>query len=198
MPSNESYDEYVEHPRFGRSPNYTGLNPETDFGGDTFIHWHSPKSCRVANTAIEADLSKQTPATVPVSHYYDVKRKCRDCEKMFLFFAAEQKYWYEELGFGLDSDCVRCVWCRGKQNELSKLRKEYEDLRSNENRSKSETLKLAEYCMQLIEKKILSIKSAQRVRQLLNSIESEPSIQDEIDRIRISLTRIENESRQKQ
>ena len=100
----DEYATYIEHPRYGRRPRITGMNPETVYGGDVFIHWHSSKKCRIPNTAILADLSQQTPATVPVTHYYDVKRHCLDCGRSFLFFAEEQKHWYEVLGFGLDSD----------------------------------------------------------------------------------------------
>lgn len=95
------YANFVKHPRYGRQPRFTGLNPQTNFDSHTFLHWHSPQSCRIDNTAIVADLDKQVAATVPVTHYYDVERQCRDCNQMFIFFAAEQKYWYEELQFPL-------------------------------------------------------------------------------------------------
>jgi len=113
------YDGYVEHPRFGKRPHHTGLNPETDFGGDIFLHWHSPRECRIPNTAIASDLSRQTEATIPVTHYYDVKRQCRDCGKPFIFFAQEQKHWYEELKFPLEADCVRCSSCRKREQGIA-------------------------------------------------------------------------------
>jgi hypothetical protein len=110
------YDNYVEHPRFGRYPRITGLNPESDFTtGKPFLHWNATE--RIPNTAVEADLSRQSRATVPVTHYYDVKRTCRDCARPFIFFADEQKHWYEELKLPLEADCVRCVPCRKTQRE---------------------------------------------------------------------------------
>ncbi|WP_366929827.1 zinc-ribbon domain containing protein [uncultured Thiodictyon sp.] len=102
----EDYSKFVDHPRYGRLPRMTGLNPDTNYT-DVFLHWHSAKECRIPNTAIRADLSRQTPATVQVTHYFDVRRQCRDCDKPFIFFAEEQKYWYEILGFGLDSGLFR-------------------------------------------------------------------------------------------
>ena len=39
-------------------------------------------------------------------------KKCRDCQRGFIFFAVEQKYWFEDLGFYVDADCVRCPECR--------------------------------------------------------------------------------------
>ena len=100
------YRDFVVHPRYGQGPRITGLNPETDHAARVFLHWHSPQWSRIPNTAILADLSRQSTATVPVTHYFEVKRRCRDCGKPLIFFAVEQQYWYEELGFGLDSDCV--------------------------------------------------------------------------------------------
>lgn len=166
--------EFVNHPRYGRRPHITGLNPETaydvEYGVHTNIHWHSPKKCRIPNTAIPADLARQVPATVPVTHYYDVKRQCRDCGRSFIFFAEEQKHWYEELGFGLNSDCVRCVPCRKRQQRIACQRRRYEALFHVPNRTPRETLEMAECCLALIETRTFSRRQTERVRMLLNSI----------------------------
>jgi Probable zinc-ribbon domain len=125
----DEYATFVAHPRYGQRPRLTGLNPELDYlTGTVFIHWHSPLGCRIENTAIVADTSKQLPATIPVTHYLDAKRQCRECGRQFLFFALEQKYWYEELGFGLNSDCVRCITCRKQQQGLALAQVRYEEL----------------------------------------------------------------------
>jgi hypothetical protein len=55
----------------------------------------------MASTAVAADVSRQIFTTMPVTHYFDVKRVCRGCQRPFLFFADEQKHWYEELGFSI-------------------------------------------------------------------------------------------------
>src|SRR5687768_13036282 len=92
------FEDYVEHPRFGRGPRTTGLNPK-EIPLKTFFHWHSPRGVRVDNTAIEADVARQNAPTIGVTHYFDSRRVCRTCSRPFLFFAEEQKYWYETLGF---------------------------------------------------------------------------------------------------
>ena len=169
----DKYANFVEHPRYGRSPNITGLNPHTDYGGDTFIHWHSPKECRIPNSAIPADTTRQVSRTVPVTHYYDVKRNCRDCRRFFIFFAAEQKYWYETLGFGLESDCVRCVECRKNQQGIASQRARYEELSHVAERTIDETIEMAECCLSLIEASVFGGKSTHRVRTLLNFVPPE-------------------------
>jgi hypothetical protein len=110
------FRDFVTHPRYGQGPRITGLDPQD--GPETagvFLHWHSREGVRIPDTAIPADLSRQTPATCAVTHYFDSKRQCADCGEPFIFYADEQKHWYEELGFGLDADCVRCVVCRKRQ-----------------------------------------------------------------------------------
>ena len=166
----DKYTQFVPHPRYGQRPRLTGLNPETDYGGSTFLHWHSPAGTRVENTAIPADLSKQTPSTIPVTHYFDSIRECRDCGRPFIFFAQEQKYWYEELDFGLDSDCSRCVPCRKKQQDIGRKQERYEELFHVANRTPSERLEMAECCLSLIESSVFHRRKTEQVRMLLKGI----------------------------
>lgn len=184
------YAAFVEHPRYGRGPRYTGLNPQTDFRGITFLHWHSPAACRIPNTAIAADVTKQTRATVPVTHYYDVERQCQDCQRMFIFFAVEQKHWYEVLQFGLDSDCVRCVPCRKQQQGIAQLRDQYATLSHEPDRDERQSLTMAECCLSLIENGIFTDKQCQRVRSLINSVKRR-AFAKRINAIRQRITVIE-------
>lgn len=170
------FEGYVEHPRYGRTPQITGLNPQISSNDHTFNHWHSPAGRRIPNTAIEADLNRQTPATVPHKYYFDLKRECRDCARPFIFFAAEQKYWYETLGFGLDSDCVRCTDCRKKQQHIARRRERYETLSHITERSVDDTLEMADCCLTLIENFVFGHRSIQKVRWLLNSVPAESDV----------------------
>ena len=166
------YANYVEHPRFGRYPHVTGLNPESDFTtGSPFLHWNAAE--RIPHTAVEADLSRQSRATVRVTHYYDVKRKCRDCGRPFIFFAQEQKHWYEELGLPLEADCVRCVPCRKRQHGIAAKRERYEELFHIVDRTADQTLEMAECCLSLIEERVFNRGQTQRVRQLLKKAEAQ-------------------------
>jgi hypothetical protein len=143
---------YVEHPRYGAAPRFTGLDADME-SMEVHLHyrlrlytkpmlnaflrggWQIPLldddgPTIVPGTAIEADLTRQTPATIPVTHYYDEERRCWDCHRYFLFFAEEQRYWYEELQFSLDSDCVRCHPCRKRHQDVSKMKRDYDALRT--------------------------------------------------------------------
>ncbi len=171
----DKYAQYVTHPRYGQRPRVTGLNPKEDYGGDVFLHWASPKECRIPNTAIPANRSRQAPATVPVTHYFDVKRKCRDCGKPFIFFAEEQQYWYEELDFGLESDCVRCVPCRKRQQGIGYKRERYEELFHIADRTIDQNLEMADCCLALVEEAVFYRRQLQRARMLLKSAKRELS-----------------------
>lgn len=198
----DKYAAFVEHPRYGRRPNVTGLNP-SPMDCDVHLHWNATthkefvvrfetivgkkwpygdfsaycqQTQRIPNTAVAADLARQTPATVPVTHYFDLERQCRDCKRPFIFFAEEQKYWYEQLGFGLESDCVRCVDCRKKQQGIARQREIYESLFHVRDKDQEQTLAMAYACLCLTEQDVFTTRQTQRVRMLLNSIPEDAEV----------------------
>lgn len=134
------------------------------------LHWRSSETSRIPNTAIEADCSKQNFTTIPVTHYFDELRTCQGCRAPFIFFAAEQKHWYEELGFPLEADCVRCVFCRKQQQLLAQHKKRYEELFHQSNLSLGEKLEMAECCLSLIEAGLFSPRKTTHVRALLEGV----------------------------
>lgn len=198
----DEYAAFVEHPRFGRNPNFTGLDP-SPADDDANLHWNttSPNelaaqwkaatsqewsfndlpngSCptaRIPNTAVVADLARQTPATVPVTHYFDLEHKCCDCGRPYIFFAEEQKYWYEELGFGLDSGCVRCVDCRKQQQSIAQKRELYESLFHVPDKTVEQSIQMADACLVMIEAGIFTVRQTQRVRCLMNTIPKDAEV----------------------
>ncbi|RYD36326.1 MAG: hypothetical protein EOP87_05680 [Verrucomicrobiaceae bacterium] len=72
---------------------------------------HPPES-RIPGTAITANPAKQNYASFPFVVYFDQKKVCTDCAPPFIFFAEEQRYWFEVLRFNVNADCVRCPPCR--------------------------------------------------------------------------------------
>jgi hypothetical protein len=190
------YSDYVEHPRFGRRPRITGLDPDPL---DTRVHLHWNATTveeiasryealmgkkwphgdltayrrdvrRIPNTAITADLSRQKITAVGVTHYFDLDRVCRACGRRFIFFAEEQKHWYEELGFTLNSDCVRCVPCRKQEQGIAHKRQRYEDLFHEPARTDVQTLEMAECCVELMEASVFTARQTRQARTLLNAL----------------------------
>lgn len=166
MPS--SKDDFVQHPRYGREPRLTGLNPKEDLAtGKVFLHWHSHCDVRVPNTAIVADTSRQNRPTIAVTHYFDCRRICVGCRLPFLFFAEEQKYWYEVLGFPLTSNCVRCAPCRKKQQGLEAQQQRYEELFEIKDRTADQDIQLVESALALVAARVFDRRSLERVRSVL-------------------------------
>lgn len=97
----------VPHPRYGAHPRFTDVAAPA---GTT--HYRYEPTTIIAGTVVLATPARQHKATVPVTHYLDVLLTCRRCARPFIFFADEQRHWYEELGFVLDAWATHCTACR--------------------------------------------------------------------------------------
>lgn len=191
-PNPEDYAGHVEHPRYGKAPRFTGLDPNPDSSG---VHLHpntrilskavlrvmksylgrgfkfpDDGTRMVPGTAVAADVSRQARAAVPVTHYCDIDIVCRDCRRRFIFFADEQKHWYEELGFPLEADADRCPPCRKHLRHVAQTRLRYEELFHAQERTVGESLEMAGCCLLLVEEGIFHRRQMERVRMLLNRI----------------------------
>ncbi len=98
------FENYVEHPRYGRGPRMTGVSPtmrEVHFLG---------YDAGIPGTAIPANPIQ--PGCAPAQYYVDVRCQCEACQRKFIFFAEEQRHWYDELGFHYAARATRCSDCR--------------------------------------------------------------------------------------
>ena len=80
------------------------------------------------STAQRADISRQNYSVCPRHWYVDATFACRDCAEEFVFSANEQRFWYEDRYFWIDSLPTRCISCRKGQRTLLNLRKRYDAL----------------------------------------------------------------------
>lgn len=209
------YSGYVEHPRYGREPRFTGLDVPAH-GPDATLHWRAVGNvelerglrrycpewfdtmkalvgegfdadtffkkpdlpsvngvalrCRIPGTTIKADPSRQKDPTVPVTHYYEMERLCLDCQRPFIFFAEEQKHWYEVLRLPLDADCVRCSDCRKKLQEIARKQRCYEQLTHAQSPDWKVNLEMAECALALVEKGVFHPRQTEHVAALLKTV----------------------------
>lgn len=56
----------------------------------------------------------------PFLAYLDSHKKCSTCEVQFLFSKEEKQYWYETLGFWVQSKAVHCKACRAENRARKK------------------------------------------------------------------------------
>ena len=99
-----------------------------------------------------------------------MERRCEDCAHFFIFFAEEQKFWYEVLKFGLDSDCVRCVPCRKRVQRIKNDLRRYETLHAIDDRTPEQNFEMADLTLSLIENGTFTVKQCQHARMLLNRL----------------------------
>jgi hypothetical protein len=78
------------------------------------------------DTAQRADVSKQNYTVVPRHWYISAVIPCSECGEEFTFTASEQRFWYEDRAFYVDSFPNRCVECRKRKRALLDLKARYD------------------------------------------------------------------------
>jgi len=66
-------------------------------------------------SATRANIEEQNYTVCPRHWYIDAVFNCSDCQRDFLFSVSEQRFWYEERKFFIESLPVRCPECRKKE-----------------------------------------------------------------------------------
>lgn len=77
-------------------------------------------------TAVRADTGKQNCSICPRHWYVEAIFPCARCGAEFSFNAAEQRAWYEDYGFWVDSLPRHCLACRRELRNLKAARQEYD------------------------------------------------------------------------
>jgi len=133
---------YVEHPRYGDKPLWSRFV----FSKEEIekAHFCYRQCTYFAESAIPADIEKQNYSLYPRTIYVDLEKQCVQCQRWFIFYAEEQKHWYETLHFYIDSDCVKCCECRKLDQQQTHLVREYETLLKIENRNVKEKRRFEE------------------------------------------------------
>ena len=77
-------------------------------------------------SAVRADALRQYCSICPRHWYVDARFPCARCGGEFAFSAAEQRAWYEDYGFWVDSLPRHCQHCRRSLRALAQTRREYD------------------------------------------------------------------------
>ena len=78
------------------------------------------------DTAIRGNPEKQNFTVCPRFWYLDADFRCDGCGQEFTWTAGEQKAWFEDYFFWVDSQPRHCRKCRANRKRLAELRKEYD------------------------------------------------------------------------
>ncbi len=85
------------------------------------------RSLRVIyETAVRSDPHNQNCSICPRYWYVEAIFPCDRCGAAFSFSAAEQRVWYEDYGFWVDSLPRHCLACRRDLRNLKAVRQEYD------------------------------------------------------------------------
>jgi len=76
--------------------------------------------------AIRGNPQKQNYTVCPRHWYMDADFICARCGREFTWTAAEQKAWFEDYFFWVDSHPCLCKTCMADRRHLESLRKEYD------------------------------------------------------------------------
>jgi ssDNA-binding Zn-finger/Zn-ribbon topoisomerase 1 len=74
--------------------------------------WQLRDGTILAETAVLANVERQRTSWCARPVYVDLLKRCKTCRRPFLFYANEQRFWYETLRFDVNIDCVNCPPCR--------------------------------------------------------------------------------------
>jgi|SRR5882724_5183574 len=80
------------------------------------------------DSAERADVTEQDFSVCPRHWYIDATFRCEACGSKFVFTAKEQRFWYEDRRFYVDSQPRRCPACRKKERRMKLLKQQYDSL----------------------------------------------------------------------
>ncbi|MEN9358473.1 MAG: hypothetical protein RL095_8 [Verrucomicrobiota bacterium] len=97
---------FCDHPRYGKTPRYTQDPIES-------TPWALRHFSGFPITGTAIPCAPQLPHIRRMAHYYlDHEMACQRCGGFYIFFAEEQKHWYEQLQIDLNSHPHHCYACR--------------------------------------------------------------------------------------
>ncbi len=148
-----SPNNFVEHPRYGALPHVSGIVVPEEAIRDSF--WSLRRETMFPESVLIARTEEQNYSVFPRLYYVDVLRTCRFCGRRFVFFAKEQRYWFETLKFFVDADCVLCSDCRRESRSIQRRVRRYSDLMKRETRTTDEMETLVDDTTYLFERGVL-------------------------------------------
>jgi hypothetical protein len=153
----------VPHPRFGARSVPSGFDVPRELIRRVYCYDRPPV---FPDSAIPADVSRQNYSVVPRACYVDILKTCHRCDRQFIFFAREQRYWYEDLGFWVDAQCIHCPECRQWRHRLRRAHQRFSRAVSRREWKDDELASLVRDAILLYEVGVL--RSEQKLRRIKN------------------------------
>lgn len=133
------------HPVYGPAPHRTGEPlPASVLVGAHFDAIIFPQSATPVGVQLRPARFWRS------SCYVDELRQCSQCETLYIFFAAEQRYWYEELGIPVDERPVDCYSCRFLRHEVNERVERWAKLAARPDLTRDELRNCARQAIEMI------------------------------------------------
>ena len=142
MSRRSTQNKFVPHPRYGSVPHTSGVVVAEQKIRESF--WRLRNETLFPESVLVAAPERQNYSVFPRLYYVDVLRECRTCKRPFIFFAKEQRYWFETLKFYVDADCVQCPDCRRESRSVQHRLRRYSDLMREQSRTPAQLQKLVD------------------------------------------------------
>ena len=159
---------YVSHPLYGRRPRVSNEPIHIDRHEQFCMVSRCGAGKIFKNTAIKADMELQKGSHYLVKYFFDEDKTCIHCKRPFIFFAAEQKYWFDQLHFNIATRGQVCGECRAFAGEQKLLKLRYDQLLDRSQLTNEQTLEMAQVCLSLVESGVFHPRSVQTVQKFLN------------------------------
>jgi hypothetical protein len=118
----EMPDNVVPHPRYGVKIKASGHQLTAQ---ETRALSQFKRGTIWPETALPAHVSADRYGATLV--YVDKLCRCIECYRPFVFYAVEQRYWVQALGFHPDSTATRCTACRRSVRKVKERRDRIEE-----------------------------------------------------------------------
>ncbi len=171
--STDRFDAYVPHPRYGKKPILSGVIARVLPDEEFVRRSKCSAGSLIEETAILADMEKQKGSAYKVKYYFDEDKICIDCRRPFIFFALEQKYLYDELGFNINGGGRRFYDCRSLKRASKENNRRYAELQQHKTLTVDETIEKTDICLQEIEAGRFHQKQIETVQRLKNQLQRE-------------------------
>ena len=76
------------------------------------LQWACRRCVKSGRAIVANPVAQKFCDYPPYLAYFDVPLRCEDCGSKFVFEASEQRFWYEELKFWVQSRPKQCAACR--------------------------------------------------------------------------------------
>jgi O-acetyl-ADP-ribose deacetylase (regulator of RNase III) len=155
------------------------------------VQWACPECIHLGRALPAEPLGQTFCDHPPYLAYFDVNMHCEDCGCEFVFSAGEQRYWYEELKFWVQSRPKQCAPCRKRRRLKNRLSQEIgQVLAELDPRDPEQLARVAEMYLQMNNRR-KGVEFLRRARNVAGQSERYQALMTRLDELEADLLGVE-------